>query len=126
MKIVRFQKGRLIAFGLWEGELIREIVGSVYENWQVSASNHNIKEVRLLPPAEPTKIICVGLNFRSHIEELGDKIPEFPSHFLKPLTAVIGPDDPIIYPRVAQRVDYEGEMAVVIKKGERIYLQKKL
>lgn len=116
MKIVRFQKDKHIAYGLWEGELIREIVGSIYENWQISPVNRNIKEVRLLPPAEPTKIICVGLNFRSHIEELGDKIPEFPSHFLKPLTTVIGPDDAIIYPRVAKRVDYEGEMAVIIKK----------
>jgi len=57
----------------------------------------------------------VGLNFRSHIQELGQEIPGFPSHFIKPLTTVIGPEDPIVFPRVAQRVDYEGEMAVVIK-----------
>ncbi len=116
MKYFRFQKDNHLAYGLQEGELIREISGSIYEDWRPTSLAYNINEVRLLPPAEPTKIICVGLNFRSHIEELGDKIPEFPSHFLKPLTSVIGPDEPIIYPRVATRVDYEGELAVVIKK----------
>lgn len=116
MKIVRFQKNKHIAHGIWEGDVIREISGSIYEDWQISSLTHNFQEVRLLPPVEPTKIICVGLNFRSHIEELGDKIPEFPSHFLKPLTSIIGPHDPIIFPKIAKRVDYEGEMAVVIKK----------
>jgi 2-keto-4-pentenoate hydratase/2-oxohepta-3-ene-1,7-dioic acid hydratase in catechol pathway len=57
----------------------------------------------------------VGLNFRDHIEELGREMPKLPSHFLKPLTAIIGPEDPIRIPRVAHQVDYEGELTVVIK-----------
>jgi 2-keto-4-pentenoate hydratase/2-oxohepta-3-ene-1,7-dioic acid hydratase in catechol pathway len=57
----------------------------------------------------------VGLNYRDHIEELGANSPEFPSHFLKPPTAIIGPGDAIIYPRIAKQVDYEGEVAAVIK-----------
>jgi len=115
MKFVRFQREDRIGYGIWEDDLIREISGSIYGDFEVSSLKHKFSEVRLLPPAEPTKIICVPLNFRSHIEELGDKIPEFPSHFIKPLTTIISPEDPILYPRVAKRVDYEGELGVVIK-----------
>jgi 2-keto-4-pentenoate hydratase/2-oxohepta-3-ene-1,7-dioic acid hydratase in catechol pathway len=71
--------------------------------------------VRLLPPVEPSKILCVGLNYKDHIKEVGATPPEFPSHFMKPPTAIIGPGDAILYPKIAKRVDYEGELAVVIK-----------
>ena len=64
---------------------------------------------------EPSKIICVGLNYREHIQELNQKIPEYPSHFLKPPSSIIGPNQLIIHPKIAKRVDYEGEFAVVIK-----------
>jgi 2-keto-4-pentenoate hydratase/2-oxohepta-3-ene-1,7-dioic acid hydratase in catechol pathway len=115
MKIVRYQIGDRVGYGMWEDDLISEISGSIFGDFQVSSVKHKISEARLLPPVEPTKILCVGLNFRSHIKELGDPTPEFPSHFIKPLTAIIGPEDPIIFPRVAKRVDYEGELAVIIK-----------
>ncbi len=115
MKFVRYQIGERASYGIWEDAFIREISGSIFGKFETTSSKHKISEVRLLPPAEPSKILCVGLNFRDHIEELGDEIPKFPSHFIKPLSAVIGPEDPILYPRVAQRVDYEGELALVIK-----------
>jgi len=115
MRIVRYQKDRHIAYGIWEGDRIREMSGSPYADWKPAAAAHAVSDVRLLPPAEPTKILCVGLNFRHHVEELGREMPKLPSHFLKPLTAVAGPGDPILVPRVARRVDYEGELAVVIK-----------
>ncbi|MFH1394835.1 MAG: fumarylacetoacetate hydrolase family protein [Candidatus Omnitrophota bacterium] len=73
-------------------------------------------DVLLLAPVTPSKIVSVGLNYRSHAEELGMSIPENPIIFIKPATAVIGPGDAIIYPKTAQRVDYEAELAVVIKK----------
>jgi len=116
MKIVRFQIKDRTAYGIWEGDIIREITGLIFGDFKITDIKHKLAEVRLLPPSEPTKILCVGLNFLSHIKELGDTVPEFPSHFIKPLTAVIGPEDPIIFPRVAKRVDYEGELAVIIKK----------
>lgn len=64
----------------------------------------------------PTKIIAIGLNYSDHAKELGMDIPKVPCIFLKPPTAVIGPNQSIIYPRESQRVDYEAELAVVIKK----------
>ncbi|MGD0625244.1 MAG: fumarylacetoacetate hydrolase family protein [Thermodesulfobacteriota bacterium] len=115
MKFVRYQIGERASYGIWEDAFIQEISGSIFGKFEATSSKHKISSVRLLPPAEPSKILCVGLNFRDHIEELGDEIPKFPSHFIKPLSAVIGPEDPILYPRVAQRVDYEGELALVIK-----------
>ena len=63
----------------------------------------------------PTKIIGIGLNYKDHAKELNLKIPEEPIIFLKPLTTLIGHEDTIILPRMSKRVDYEGELAVIIK-----------
>jgi 2-keto-4-pentenoate hydratase/2-oxohepta-3-ene-1,7-dioic acid hydratase in catechol pathway len=65
---------------------------------------------------KPTKIVCVGLNYHNHAKELNMKTPRHPIIFLKPLTALIGPGDKIIYPKMSKRVDYEGELAIVIGK----------
>jgi len=115
MKFVRFRSGKRTGYGVWENEIVREIVGSIFGDFTVGSAAHRIDDVRLLAPVEPTKILCVGLNFRDHIEEIGMPTPSFPAHFLKPLTTLIGPDDPIVIPRVAEQVDYEGELAAVIK-----------
>ncbi|MGD0209363.1 MAG: fumarylacetoacetate hydrolase family protein [Desulfomonilia bacterium] len=74
----------------------------------------DIDIVRLLPPALPSKIIALGLNYRDHAREMGLKPPEDPILFMKPATSVIGPGDTIIYPDQSTRVDYEAELAVVI------------
>lgn len=68
---------------------------------------------------KPSKIICVGLNYHCHAKELGMGTPRHPIIFLKPTTALIGPKDKIIYPKISKRVDYEGELALVIKKKAR-------
>ncbi len=71
---------------------------------------------RFLAPALPGKIIAVGLNYRDHAAELGLAVPKEPILFMKPASSVIGPGDTIVYPGQARRVDYEAELAVVIKK----------
>ncbi|AVX20452.1 2-keto-4-pentenoate hydratase/2-oxohepta-3-ene-1,7-dioic acid hydratase (catechol pathway) [Carboxydocella sporoproducens DSM 16521] len=71
-------------------------------------------DIHLLAPCNPSKIICVGLNYRQHAAELDMQLPPEPVIFLKPPSAVIGPGDIIRYPEQSQRVDYEGELAVVI------------
>jgi len=75
-----------------------------------------IKDFKLLAPVVPQKIIAVGLNYKDHAEELNLPIPKEPIIFLKPPSAVIGPGEPIILPAQSNRVDYEAELAVVIKK----------
>lgn len=115
MKFVRYQVEGRTGHGMLEDDLVREIQGSVFGDFETTSVTHKMGAVRLLTPVEPSKILCVGLNYRDHIEELGAALPEFPSHFLKPPTAIIGPEEPILYPRIAKQVDYEGELAVVIK-----------
>ena len=63
----------------------------------------------------PTKIVCVGLNYHCHAKELGMNTPHHPIIFLKPLTALISPEESIIYPKMSKRVDYEAELAIIIK-----------
>ncbi len=65
---------------------------------------------------QPTKIVCVGLNYHCHAKELGMNTPHHPIIFLKPTTALIGPKESIIYPKMSKRVDYEGELGIIIKK----------
>jgi 2-keto-4-pentenoate hydratase/2-oxohepta-3-ene-1,7-dioic acid hydratase in catechol pathway len=78
----------------------------------------SIHGVRVLPPVPcPPKIVCVGLNYRDHAEEAQVPIPDRPILFSKPSTAIIGPDDPVVYPRISSQVDHEVELAVIIGKG---------
>jgi len=74
-----------------------------------------LEDVKLLPPCVPTKIICVGRNYSDHAKELGNTVPEKPLLFLKPPSAVIGPEDAIVLPP-SEEVHYEAELAVVIGK----------
>jgi 2-keto-4-pentenoate hydratase/2-oxohepta-3-ene-1,7-dioic acid hydratase in catechol pathway len=69
------------------------------------------------PFRRPGKIICVGLNYYSHLAEIGEAVPEYPILFLKPATSIIGPEQAIILPRISKQVDYEGELAVVIGRA---------
>jgi len=69
---------------------------------------------RFLAPVKPSKIVAIGLNYKDHAGEMNKPLPEEPLMFLKPATAVIGPEDPIRMPRGVGRVDYESELAVVI------------
>lgn len=73
-------------------------------------------DLQLLPPVQPSKIICTGLNYRDHASELGMEIPDEPIFFIKPTSAVIGSLGNIVYPEMSKHVDYEGELAVIIGK----------
>lgn len=73
-----------------------------------------LDELELLPPTQPSKIICVGLNYKDHAKELNMPIPEKPLLFLKPPSAVIGHFGKIVYPDKTSRIDYEAELAVII------------
>jgi 2-keto-4-pentenoate hydratase/2-oxohepta-3-ene-1,7-dioic acid hydratase in catechol pathway len=69
---------------------------------------------RLLPPCSPTKIVCVGRNYAEHAKEMGADVPAEPTIFLKPPSSLIASGDAIVYPRLTQRLDYEGELGVVM------------
>jgi 2-keto-4-pentenoate hydratase/2-oxohepta-3-ene-1,7-dioic acid hydratase in catechol pathway len=79
----------------------------------------SLQEVKMLAPVEPSKIVCIGRNYREHAAELGNKMPDEPLLFLKAPSAVIGPDDRIELPAASQQVEHEGELGVVIGRTAR-------
>jgi acylpyruvate hydrolase len=88
----------------------------------------HLPNVKLLPPVgRPGKLVCVGLNYRSHLAEISEAVPRYPILFHKPATSVVGDGEPIVLPRVSEQVDYEGELAVVIGlRGKYISQEKAL
>ncbi len=119
MKIVRYTTGKKTEYGIWNGELVQSLAGTPYRQIKTTSRYHQLSDLRLLPPCTPSKIVALGLNYRSHAEEVKLRIPDEPLIFLKPSTSVIGPEDNIIYPASSQRVDYEGELGVVIRNRTR-------
>ena len=116
MKIYRFKYKRKIFYGILKEETLFPVEGSIFRNISVGGKGIPISDVILLAPVKPSKIVAVGVNYRDHARERGKPLPEEPLIFLKPPSAVAGPNDIIIYPRMTKRVDYEGELALVVKK----------
>ncbi|MFW6102566.1 MAG: fumarylacetoacetate hydrolase family protein [Chloroflexota bacterium] len=123
MRIVRFAIQGKPKYGVVEGDIARSLRCSPFASFAgpgsslvFGANSYQLAEVRLLPPCLPSKIVGVGLNYRSHAKETKLSIPPAPLIFLKPSTAVIGPGDEIVLPSFARRVDYEGELGVVVGK----------
>jgi len=116
MKIVRYQDGSSIKYGVIEKETIREMEGDPFSHFHLTSRAKQIGEAKLLSPCLPSKIVALGLNYRDHAEEVKLPIPDKPLLFIKPSTSVIGPGEAILYPKMSKRVDYEAELAVVIGK----------
>lgn len=114
MRLVRFRFGDRIATGVVEGGAVRALAGTFFENPMPSGEEIPLDDVRLLAPILPSKVVCLGKNYAAHAAEFGGKVPEEPLVFLKPSTSVSGPGDPIPLPPISNRVDYEGELAIVI------------
>ena len=119
MKIVRFTAGKKVGYGILSGESIHVIEGKPYSRVKLTEDYYQLSEVRLLSPCQPSKVVCLGLNYLSHAKETNAPLPKVPLLFLKPSTAVIGPEDNIVYPDMSKRVDYEGELAIIIKERAR-------
>ena len=111
----------LVSLGQEGIRLVEQVVHNSSEDDKKRATLQ-IDDITLLAPiSSPPKIICLGLNYRDHAEEIGAKIPEEPIFFMKPRTAIIGPNAPIILPSFVKQLDYEVEMAIVIgKRGKNI------
>lgn len=116
MKIVRYQVGAEVKWGVIEENKIREMEGNPFDHFHLTSKSSKAEEARLLSPCLPSKIVALGLNYRDHAEEVKMKLPEEPLLFMKPATSVIGPEEGIVYPTMSQQVDYEAELAVVIGK----------
>ena len=116
MRIVRFKTGGKVRFGVVEGTHVVEYAGTPFGPFRRGRKKYPLRQTVLLVPVVPSKIVAVGLNYRDHAEEMRLAIPAEPRIFFKPPSALCGPDDPIVYPACSGRVDFEAELAVVIKK----------
>lgn len=121
MKIYRFTHPSLEGerYGHLREDLLFPTKGSPYLTDEVEKGGIPIAEVFLLPPIQPSKIVAVGLNYRDHAAERNRPLPKEPLLFMMPPSAVIGPGGDILYPDMSERVDFEGELAVVLKKRAR-------
>ncbi len=116
MKIVRFSVGARVRYGILNDDTIHLINGDELREMDSQARCYKLRAVTLLAPCQPSKIVALGINYKSHAKEFKHELPQTPLLFLKPPTAVIGTDHAIIYPEMSQQVDYEGELAIVLRK----------
>ena len=114
MRLVRFRFADRIATGALDGQEIRVLRGTFFEDPVPTGEAVAIDDVRLLAPVLPSKVVAVGKNYAEHAAEMGGEVPEEPLVFLKPSTSVIGPGDPIVYPPISKRMEHEGELAAVV------------
>jgi 2-keto-4-pentenoate hydratase/2-oxohepta-3-ene-1,7-dioic acid hydratase in catechol pathway len=105
-----------IHFALKENDAFRLITAAPYADWKTANTLVPAGQAQLLAPVVPSKIVAVGLNYRSHALEMGMALPEEPLLFLKPPTALADPAQDIVWPPASARVDFEGELALVIGK----------
>jgi 2-keto-4-pentenoate hydratase/2-oxohepta-3-ene-1,7-dioic acid hydratase in catechol pathway len=115
MRLVRFIVQNQIRDGVVEGDRVRELLRPPVEGIAPMQTTHALADVRLLAPVRPSKMLCIGLNYRDHAREMGHKLPDEPVLFMKPTSALAGPGDAIVYPAGVTRVDHEAELAVVIR-----------
>src|SRR4029077_4302835 len=101
-------------YGILDADQVREISGAPWTEWSQSSRVWPLAAVRLVAPVDPSKIVCIGRNYAAHAAELGNEVPKEPLMFLKPPSSIVGPEEPIVLTRYSQRVEHEGELAIVI------------
>ncbi len=110
---VRFERrDGSIATGMLEDGTIRVVAEPIWDGPKPTGETLAADSVKLLPPCQPRSIVCVGLNYSSHLQ--GRPAPDPPTLFFKPLSSIAGPGDPIVLPEGCGRVDPEGEIVIVI------------
>ncbi len=122
MRIIHYQtKNNLASYGWVLDDKIGTIDGDIFGEYQRSEARLPLADVRILPPVQPSKIICVGRNYAAHAAEHQAEVPEVPLLFLKPPSSIIAPGETIILPPQSRQVEHEAELAVVIgRRGRRI------
>ena len=122
MRTVRYQvKNDKPQYGWILENKVGAIEGDIYAEYRRLETILPLAEVKLVAPAEPSKIICIGRNYAEHAKEHDVEVPKVPLIFLKPPSSIIGPDEDIVLPPQSQQVEHEAELVVVIgKRGRNI------
>ena len=116
MKYVRVRQENGDFWGILQGSTVKLLSAAPYLDGKPNGVELPLDACRLLAPCQPTKIVCVGKNYYDHAMELGGFVPEFPVLFMKGVNAVNHPGGVIEAPDFVQRLDYEGELAFIVKK----------
>lgn len=117
MRIVRYQNTEnQIFYGWMLEDKVGEIHGNIFAEYRRREAKTPIKELKLLAPCEPSKIICVGRNYVEHAKELGNEVPKVPLIFFKPPSSIISNQESILLPPQSQQVEHEAELVIVIGK----------
>jgi 2-keto-4-pentenoate hydratase/2-oxohepta-3-ene-1,7-dioic acid hydratase in catechol pathway len=116
-RFLRFHKGESVAYGLLEGDRVRQLSGDLFGTWAKTEITYAIEEVRILPPTRPSQVVALAGNYRSHLQD-ATVPPKFtiPQPFYKSPSCLIGHGEAIVIPQDAKTVHHEGEMVIVIGK----------
>lgn len=125
MKILRVNSNGKELWGVKKAEEVHLLAGAPFGKIKYSGEKISLQSAKILPAANPSKIIMVGLNYRKHAQELGLKIPKVPVLFLKPPTSLSAAEENIIFPYGVKQLDYEAELAFIVKKTARNINEKK-
>ena len=117
MRTCRFRRAGREYYGLVEGATVRALTAEPWAGGLPEGPAHPVSEVALLAPVLPSKVVCIGRNYRAHARELGQEVPKEPLLFIKPSTSVIGPGDEIRLPASSQEVHHEAELAIVMGRA---------
>jgi len=117
VRFVRFRHENEPIYGLLEGDTVRPLKGTPFTGFELLSDRIPLRSIRILAPCQPSKIVAVGVNYADHAAEFRKEPPKEPLLFLKPSTAVLDPLEAIRLPSRSRRVDYEAELAVVMKKS---------
>ncbi len=117
MRIVRYQSsGKRPRYGWLHEDKVGDIEGELFGKYKRLEATTSLSDVKLLAPAAPSKILCIGRNYVEHAKEQGHEVPKVPIIFLKPPSAILNPGETVILPPQSQQVEHEAELVVVIGK----------
>ena len=121
-RFVRYQSEEGVSYGLVDGDEVWEIEGDLFGSYTVTPNSFDIGDLEILAPTDPSKVIAVGLNYRSHLDmaarDLGtsDEVAQYPGLFAKYPTSIVANGADIVKPADSQNLHFEGEMVLVIGK----------
>jgi 2-keto-4-pentenoate hydratase/2-oxohepta-3-ene-1,7-dioic acid hydratase in catechol pathway len=113
-RYVRYSHGGVVSYGILDGDTVRQLAGDLFQSQKPTGRSVKLSDVKLLAPCEPTKVIAVGLNYKTHLGER--PAATYPGLFAKLPTSIIGPEENIVFPKGAENVHFEGELVLVIGK----------
>lgn len=116
LKIIRAQYNDESFYGILDGSKVTRLAHAPYSAIVPIDETYDVGSLTLLAPAEPSKIVAIGKNYKAHADEMGEGRPVDPLLFLKPSTCIVGPQANVVYPSISNRLDYEGELGVIIGK----------